>query len=118
MLGNGQEFWGGLLALGLCSALLSGAIRYKLAPSVEVQLSRAGIIAIGAVVGALLGSTAATHLPGHVLKRIFAVFLLIVAARMLLTQSSHHGGPPDAKRPHKISLSRLANGGPNHVNRK
>ena len=39
---------------------------------------------IGAVVGAVIGAALAAHLSNAVLRRIFALFLLVVGVRMLL----------------------------------
>jgi uncharacterized membrane protein YfcA len=41
------------------------------------------IIGIGFIIGGFLGSTAASALPGVVLKKCFAVFMIIVACKML-----------------------------------
>ena len=41
-------------------------------------------LGIGLLVGAYLGSVVAAHLSGLVLRRAFAVFMLIVAVRMLM----------------------------------
>ena len=45
---------------------------------------RVALLSVGAIVGALIGAAIAARVPGIVLRRIFAAFLLIVAARMML----------------------------------
>lgn len=44
------------------------------------------IVALFAMIGSLLGAQLATILSSPVLKKVFAVFLVIVAIRMLLTR--------------------------------
>ncbi len=44
-------------------------------------------LALGGVLGALLGSLIALSLDEELLRRLFAVLLLIIAARMLMTRS-------------------------------
>jgi uncharacterized membrane protein YfcA len=69
------------LAVMVPMALL-GAVRYVMNPAIKVDLRIAAMIAVGAVVGALIGAQLAGWLPARVLKRCFAVFLLVVAGRM------------------------------------
>lgn len=64
---------------------LVGAIRYKLNPAIEVNTAAVCLLAIGAVTGAMVGVELASRVPVHVLRRIFAVFLIVVAVRMLVT---------------------------------
>jgi len=61
---------------------LIGAIRYKLNPEVEVDLGTALLLAGGAIAGVFLGTELAMKLPAHVLRKMFAVFLFVVALRM------------------------------------
>jgi uncharacterized protein len=52
----------------------------------RLALRDAGALATGGVVGALLGSMTALSLDEEILRRLFAVLILVVAARMLLTR--------------------------------
>jgi uncharacterized membrane protein YfcA len=63
-----------------------GALRYKLHPEIPLDLRAVALVVIGAVLGALLGSHVAARLPAHVLRKLFAVFLIVVAARLLLSR--------------------------------
>lgn len=82
----------------LVSALLlaaAGSIRYNLDGNVNWPLA-AGI-AVGGVGGAMLGARAANAVRAATLRRVFAVFLLLVSVRMVLTAlhtgdgaASHH----------------------------
>ena len=49
-------------------------------------LRDAAALALGGVLGAVLGSVTALSLDETLLQRLFAVFLLIVAARLLMTR--------------------------------
>ena len=70
---------------------LFGAWRYWQQPNIGMNMGVVALLAIGALVGTLAGTEIAVRLPEHVLRRSFAVFLIIVAIRMLLI--------PDAKPP-------------------
>jgi uncharacterized membrane protein YfcA len=52
----------------------------------RLALRDAGAVAVGGVLGALLGSTTALSLDEEILQRLFAVLILVLAARMLLTR--------------------------------
>jgi uncharacterized membrane protein YfcA len=52
----------------------------------RLALRDAGALAAGGVVGALLGSLTAVALDEALLRRLFALLILVVAARMLLTR--------------------------------
>ncbi|MBT3380442.1 MAG: sulfite exporter TauE/SafE family protein [Lentisphaerae bacterium] len=62
---------------------LVGATRYVANPDIKVDLRIAAVIMAGAVLAAFAGSHLAGVLPAKVLKKAFAVFLIIVAARIL-----------------------------------
>ena len=60
------------------------AYRYYKDPNIDIDLWTTFFMAIGAVIGAYIGSTLASRLPASVLRKCFAVLLIIVAAKMLL----------------------------------
>ncbi len=66
---------------------LVGAIRYKLTPNIEINYNNVILISIGSLVGVLIGTELMTRIPASILKRIFAIFLIIVAIKMIFTQS-------------------------------
>ena len=74
---------GTALAVMVPMALI-GFLSYRSNPEIEINLSQVILLALGAVSGALIGYAIVARLPNEVLRRIFAVFLLIVAVRMLL----------------------------------
>ena len=76
-------------AQGVCLGVmvpmvLMGAIRYKLNPSIDIDLSLVALLSIGGVCGAWIGSAIADKVPAGLLRKCFAILLLIVAARMLI----------------------------------
>ncbi len=73
---------------------LVGALRYWMNPDIEINPAFVGLLVVGALVGALLGTELARILPGHVLRRIFAVFVLAAGVRMLIV--SKNPGPTPA----------------------
>jgi uncharacterized membrane protein YfcA len=89
-------------AQGTCLAVmvpmaLVAAIRYKLNPNIEVDLQVAAILAIGAVVGAIIGAGIAGCVSGAVLRKMFAVIMIIVAIKMLVTKPEQTIEPPGAE---------------------
>jgi uncharacterized membrane protein YfcA len=61
---------------------LVGAIRYWKNPEIEMNAVIIALIIIGAVAGALAGTELVSKLPGNVLRKAFAIFLVIVAVKM------------------------------------
>jgi len=75
---------------------LVGAARYAANPHIDISLMRVLLLSLGAIAGAMIGAAIAGRLPGFVLRRIFAGFLLIVAVRMMLPTRGA-GTPPPAE---------------------
>ena len=61
---------------------LMGALRYHRMGDVELDWLVVALIVAGALVGTLVGTELATHLPAPVLRKAFAIFLVIVAVKM------------------------------------
>lgn len=66
---------------------LMGALRYWKHGDVEMDLLVIGLIVCGSLAGTLLGTELAHLLPGHVLRKVFALVLVIVAVRMFIGSS-------------------------------
>jgi len=49
----------------------------------HVKVGPAALIALGFFVGGYIGAVAVQHIPDLVLKRVFGVYLLVIAARMI-----------------------------------
>ncbi len=84
-------------AQGTCLAVmvpmaLVGALRYKLNPQIELDIGVIGLLSIGAVAGAWIGAGIAGWLPASVLRKLFALVMIVAAIKMLTT-------PPTPKTP-------------------
>jgi len=64
---------------------LMGAIKYIHNPNISVNIRFGLFVAVFAVAGAYIGSEIAYRLPAATLRRMFAVFLIIVAVKLLIT---------------------------------
>jgi uncharacterized protein len=62
---------------------LLGAIEYYRSGYINIRY--AGLVALGLFVGAYFGARIMVSLPSELIRRFYAVFLLVVAARMLFT---------------------------------
>ena len=62
---------------------LLGAMEYYRQGSINIRY--AALIALGLFAGAYFGARITTSLPPDVIRRIYGIFLLLVAARMLFT---------------------------------
>ncbi len=68
-----------------------GALRYKMNMREGMDMTVALLLAIGAVVGALLGSALAMWLSGATLRRIFAVVMILIAAKIFFVEDPRPG---------------------------
>ena len=66
---------------------LLGALRYWKNPEIDMSLTIVLLIVLGALAGVLVGTELASRLPNHVLRKVFAIFLVIVAVRMFIGSS-------------------------------
>jgi len=74
---------GTALAVMVPMALL-GAFRYWKNPEIEINLAAVVLIAAGALVGSMIGTELAGRLPGLTLRKVFAVFLVIIGLKILM----------------------------------
>ena len=63
---------------------LMGAIRYWHNPSIAINMTMVALLVAGALVGVLIGTTVMERIPGHYLRKAFAVFMVVVAVRMFI----------------------------------
>ena len=66
---------------------LVGALRYWKNPEIDMNAAVIGLIILGALAGVLVGTELMSRLPVDILRKVFAVVLLIVAVNMFLTPS-------------------------------
>ncbi len=75
---------------------LVGALRYWKNPEVNMSLTIILLIILGALVGVLAGTELASRLPNQVLKKVFAIFLVVAAVRMFIASSRPKQPEPGA----------------------
>ncbi|MBT3200524.1 MAG: sulfite exporter TauE/SafE family protein [Phycisphaerales bacterium] len=85
---------GTALAVMAPMALL-GAVRYWRNPEIDINLAMVGLIVVGALAGVLIGTMIVQRVPGHWLRKAFAVFLVVVAVRMLMMPNKPGPSQPD-----------------------
>lgn len=61
---------------------LVGALLYWRNPNIEMNKIVIGLIIFGALAGTLAGAELAFRLPSHTLRKVFAIYLVIVAVKM------------------------------------
>ncbi len=84
LLGFAQKQAQGTALSVMVAMALVGALRYHINPDIKLSWTLILILAGGAVLGSLIGSQIAFALPGGALKKVFAVFIIVVGIRMLL----------------------------------
>jgi len=85
--GFGQKSAQGMALAVMVPMALVGALRYWKNPEIEMNTLVIGLIVCGALAGTLVGTELAGRLPSHVLRRAFAIFLVIIAVRMFIGPS-------------------------------
>jgi uncharacterized membrane protein YfcA len=79
----GQKSAQGMSLAVMVPLALMGAWRYYQNPDIDIRLGVVLFLSIGAVIGAFFGAKIAGFLPAHILRKLFAVFLIIAALKML-----------------------------------
>jgi len=67
--------------------VLVGAFRYWQNEAIEMNMTAVAWVIVGALVGVMIGTGIAGRLPTEVLRKIFAVVLVIVAVKMFIGSS-------------------------------
>jgi uncharacterized membrane protein YfcA len=101
---------GTALALMVPMVLL-GAFRYWKNPLIDVSLAIVALLALGALPGVLVGTELAARLPSHHLRKIFAVFLAIVAAKMFTASPKQGPKAPGESLMNQSNVSVVEPGG-------
>jgi len=113
--GYGQKAAQGTALAVMVPMALIGAIRYWRNPEIELHGTVIALIALGAIVGTLFGTELAGRLSGATLRRLFAVFLFIVAARMFVSSPRPGKARDETSRPDHASAEVAERGGTNDV---
>jgi hypothetical protein len=80
--GIGQKSAQGMALAAMVPMALIGALRYWRNPEIDLHGWVIALIVLGAVGGTMAGTELAARLPAGILRKSFAVFLVIVAVRM------------------------------------
>jgi len=92
--GYGQKTAQGTALAVMVPMTLLGALRYWKNPEVDMNLTIILLIVLGALVGVLAGTELASRLSNPVLKKVFSIFLVIVAVRMFIASSGQKQTKP------------------------
>jgi uncharacterized membrane protein YfcA len=85
--GFGQKSAQGMALAAMVPMALVGALLYWKNPEIEINIVIVGLIICGALAGAMAGTELASRLPSHILKKVFAAVLIIVAVKMFMTSA-------------------------------
>lgn len=80
--GFGQKSAQGTALAVMVPMTLVGALLYWKNPEIDMNMAIIALIVLGALAGVRAGAELAGRLPAHTLRKIFAIFLAIVAVRM------------------------------------
>jgi hypothetical protein len=73
----------GMSLVVMVPMVLMSAIRYTLNPTIHISLWIALVLAVASVIGANIGSSIAFVLPTEILRKGFAVFIIMAGVLML-----------------------------------
>jgi len=90
---------------------LVGAIRYWKNPEIEMNTLVIGLIICGALVGTLAGTELAGRLPSYVLRKVFAVVLVIVAVKMFTASPKQEKVVPADNLTNQQNVNLIERGG-------
>jgi uncharacterized membrane protein YfcA len=80
----GQKSAQGMALFIMLPMALAGAIRYYINPDIPINLAVCALVALGGIGGALIGSQLVFNLPEVILKRTFAVFIILTGIYMII----------------------------------
>ena len=87
LFGYAQKSAQGMALAVMVPMVLFGAFRYWKNPQIDINLAVVGLIICGALVGVLAGTELAARLPGNILRKLFAIFLIIIAIKIFCSSS-------------------------------
>ncbi len=91
--------------------VLLGAFRYWQNEAVDIHLTAVSWIIAGALVGVMIGTMIAGRLPTEVLRKIFAVVLVVVAVKMFIGPSRSQKAMAEEKLKDQNNVSMVEPGG-------
>jgi len=117
--GFGQKSAQGMALAVMVPMALVGALRYWKNPEIEMKLVVIGLIVLGALPATLLvGTELAARLSSHILRKIFAIVLVIVAVKMFIGPSRSKEPSLDDSSPDQKNISLVEPGGTNNESGK
>lgn len=111
--GFGQKAAQGTALAVMVPMALVGAIRYWRNPEIELRGTVIALISLGAIVGTLFGTELAARLPAATLRKLFAVFLVVVGVRMFATSPRSGKASGETPSPDPRSVSEVGRGDTN-----
>jgi len=111
----GQKSAQGTALAVMVPMALVGALRYWRNPAIEIHALPIVLIICGALVGVLLGTELASRLPAHILKKIFAAVLVIIAIKIFVTSSKPRRAALDNSTIEQKTVNSLEHGEINNV---
>jgi hypothetical protein len=80
----GQKSAQGMSLFIMLPIALAGAIRYKMNPDIPINLTVCGLMALGGIAGAMIGTHLVFNISQDMLKRMFAVFIILTGIHMFV----------------------------------
>lgn len=65
---------------------IAGCIRYAQNPEISINWYAVAFLALGAIIGSLIGTSIVMHLPVPFLRKCFAVLLVLIAFKMFIAK--------------------------------
>lgn len=93
----GQKSAQGMSLFIMLPIALAGALRYKLNPDIPIDLPVCVMMALGGIAGAMIGTHLVFNIPEALLKRTFAVFIIITGIHMFIKS---YAKPVSKEPPH------------------
>ena len=111
----GQKSAQGTALAVMVPMALVGALRYWRNPAIEIHPLPVVLIICGALIGVLVGTELASRLPAHILRKVFAAVLVIVAIRIFMTSPKQGRAGLDNSMIEQNPVSSLEHGETNNA---
>ena len=110
----GQKSAQGTALAVMVPMALVGALRYWRNTEIEMNALPVGLIICGALLGVLAGTELASRLPDHILRKVFAAVLVIVAIKMFMAPAKRVQAGLDNNLTEQKTVSSLEHGETNN----
>jgi uncharacterized membrane protein YfcA len=92
-----KQAQGTSLAILLLPIGIFAVLNYYRDPNVHLDVKVVALITIGFLVGSYFGSKLALSLPDVTVKKVFAIFMILMAIKMLFMDGAKKSYPPEKK---------------------